>query len=338
MGIKPPVIFFAIPCGDFYEVQADIIRNVCAAAGIISDIIEDDPGTKGLWDKITHRIDAADYVIADITSKSPNIVVELGYAIARKPIQRIAVLIADYVPIPSDLGGLIVQKYSSLRLFQQKLIDWIIASIPFINKEQFDSLKSERLEFTEDFRDQDIFLRRWTTPPNCSYLFTPEGLRFSWAHFPILSHTLAILKDCEFEFDARIEQGNMGWVIKGTTPPKLPMPTFCIMFNLGMQGRLVPHIWTAELPVENTHYHVYESEGVNVVLDKSKDGWFSILTRVQGDVVEVLNKDKLLFSADFSGKPYTEAYSSVTQKMGQIGFRCHPGEIATVRRVRVREI
>lgn len=338
MGIKPLVVFFAIPCGDFYDMQVDIIRSVSDAAGIVPDIIEDDPGTKGLWDKITQRIDAADYFIADITSKSPNIVVELGYAIARKPIQRIAVLIADYVPIPSDLGGLIVQKYSSLRTFQQKLIDWMIASIPFINKENFGALKSERVEFAEDFQNQDLFLRRWTTPPRCSYLLTPEGLKFSWAHFPILIHTLAILKNCEFEFDARIEEGNIGWAVKGTTPPNSPIPTFLVMFNLGTQGRLVPHVWTAALPVENTHYHVYESEGVQVDLDKSKDGWFTILTHVKGDVIDVFNKKKLLFRADFSVNPYAEAYSSISQKMGQVGFRCYPGEIATVRRVRIREI
>lgn len=332
------VVFFAIPCGGYYTIQADTIPRVCEAAGIVHDIIEDDPSTEGLWDKITQRIDAADYFVADVSSISPNIVVELGYAIARKPIGRIAVFIANNVHIPSDLGGLLVQKYASLSDFQRKLIDWLAYSVPLVNLEEFTGLEPPIIGFSEDFKDQDLFLRRWITPPHCQYLLTGEGLRFSWAHMPILTDTLAILGDCEFEFDARIDQGRIGWAVKGTKTPNTPIPTFLIMFNLNTSGVLFPHVWTAADPQQGTDYHVYQSESVNARIQRSEDGWFTILTRVRGDTVEILNADRVLFSADFSQEPYAAAYSSIPEKMGQVGFRCHPGEIATVSRVRVREI
>jgi hypothetical protein len=338
MDARKPVVFFAIPCGGYYTIQADTIRRVCDVARIFPDIIEDDPSTEGLWDKITQRIDAADYFVADVSSKSPNIVVELGYAIARKPIGRIAVFIASNVPIPSDLGGLLVQKYASLSDFQRKLIDWLTCSVPLVNPEEFARLESPIIDFSEDFKDQDVFMRRWITPPHCSYLLTHEGLRFSWAHMPILTNTLAILGDCEFEFDARIDQRRIGWAVKGTKPYDIPTPIFLIMFNLNTKGVLLPHIWTAADPQPQKDYHPYQSEAVSANIQKSEDGWFTILTRVRGDTVEILNADRVLFSADFSQEPYAAAYSSIPEKMGQVGFRCHPGEIATVSRVRVKEI
>jgi len=338
MSAKPVVIFFAIPCGEFYSVQADIIRRVCRSVGITADIVEDDPSTKGLWDKITGRIDAADYFVADITSRSRNIVVELGYAIARKPIERMAVLIADNMPVPSDLGGLIVQKYSSLRSFQERLAGWISCSVPLVDSYRIAGLARDPAGFQEDFQNQDAFLKRWYTPPWCSYLFTAEGLKFSGASIPILTNTLAILGDCEFEFTARIDEKTIGWVVKGTTPPDLPVPAFFVMFNLSQEGQLLPHIWTIKDLQEGTGYHVYSDQAVKVEITKSEDNWFTLMTRVRGDMVEILNDDNVIFEADFSKPPYAEAYGSVSGKMGQVGFRCHPGEVATVRRVRVREI
>jgi len=338
MSAKSVVIFFAIPCGEFYSVQADIIRRVCRIAGITADIVEDDPSTKGLWDKITSRIDAADYFVADITSQSQNIVVELGYAIARKPIERIAVLIADYKMVPSDLGGLIVQKYSSLGTFQERLASWISCSVPRVRTRRIQGLTRDLADFQEDFQNQDAFLKRWYTPPWCSYLFTAEGLKFSGASIPILTTTLAILGDCEFKFTARIDKKTIGWVVKGTTPPDLPVPAFFVMFNLSQEGHLLPHIWTIKDLQEGTGYHVYNDQAVKVGITKSEDGWFTLMTRVRGDVVEILNSDSVIFETDFSKPPYAEAYDSVAPKMGQVGFRCHPGEVATVRRVGVRGI
>jgi hypothetical protein len=73
VGSRKPMVFVAVPCGDFYSVQTDIIREVRSAAGVDCYIAEDSPDTKGLWDSISAQIDGADVFIADISSASPNI-------------------------------------------------------------------------------------------------------------------------------------------------------------------------------------------------------------------------------------------------------------------------
>ncbi len=68
-----PKAFVAIPCGDFYSVQAESIRSTIGEAGVRLYIAEDDASTKGLWEGIQHEIDDSDLFLADISSRSPNI-------------------------------------------------------------------------------------------------------------------------------------------------------------------------------------------------------------------------------------------------------------------------
>jgi len=330
--------FVAIPCGDFYSVQAQSCRRIIEEAGIESYIAEDDPSTKGLWESIQHEIDDSDLFIADISSRSPNILLEVGYAIARKPRGRIGVFIAESIETPSDLRWLIVQVYSSLASFREKLSAWIRDTIPVYAPAAPTSLEVEGTVFEEDFLNKDLFHRRWSTPPGCSYIFTAEGLRFSNAHFPILTNPLEILHDCEFEFDARIDQAQVGWAVLGTKGHLDILPTFCVMFTLASDNSLTPYIWSANNVAPRTHYHVYRDQAIRFPVARSEDGWMRILTRVRGSYIEVANGDQLIFTADFSQPPYAEVFSSVPRKGGQVGFRCYPGEEATVRRVRVRQL
>lgn len=333
-----PKAFVAIPCGDFYSVQAESIRNIIGEAGVQPYVAEDDASTKGLWESIQHEIDDSDLFLADISSRSPNILLEVGYAMARKPKGRIGVFIAESIEIPSDLRWLVVQVYSSLPSFREKLMAWIYEAIPTHTHALSMPLEVEEAIFEEDFLNKDLFHRRWSTPPGCSYLFTAEGLRFSNAHFPILTSPLDILHDCEFEFDARIEQTQVGWAVLGTKDYSDILPTFCIMFTLASDDTLTPHIWSASSVDPISHYHVFRDQAIHATITRSKDGWMRILTRVRGSYIEVENGSQLIFAADFSQPPYAEVFSSVAHKGGQIGFRCFPSEEATVRRVRVRQL
>lgn len=73
-------VFFAIPCGSFFAKQKEIIDNICQQADIDPIIIEDHSDTTELWQRIKTSISDSEYVIADISSPSKNVVVELGYA------------------------------------------------------------------------------------------------------------------------------------------------------------------------------------------------------------------------------------------------------------------
>jgi len=333
---RRPKAFVAIPCGDFYSIQAEIIQSILEAAGVQPYVAEDDPSTKGLWESIQEAIDDSDLFIADISSRSPNILLEVGYAIGRKPKGRISVFIAESIEVPSDLRWLILQVYSSLPSFREKLLAWLRDATPVHPFSVSIAHKNEGDIFTEDFFSKDLFHRRWSTPPGCSYLFTAEGLRFSNAHFPILTSPLDILGDCEFEFDGHIEQAQIGWAVLGTKGYLDILPTFCVMFTLGSDDTLTPHIWSATRVDPETHYHVFKNQAIHAAINRSKDGWIKILTRVRGSRIEVENESHLLFSADFAQPPYAEIFNSIARKGGQVGFRCYPGEEATVRRVRVR--
>jgi hypothetical protein len=240
------------------------------------------------------------------------------------------------VGVPVDLQGFVLQKYSSLSDFQNKLIRWMCESIPLLEPKRFKKLHIKQATFEDDFMDKEIFRKLWSCPPGSSYITTSEGLRFSYTHFPILTTTLALLRDYEFEFSARIDQGRIGWVVKGTQPPGHFLPAFCIMFNLNEKGDLRPHIWNHRLPDPINQYRIFPETRVKI---KKKDSWFTLITRVRSDTIEIEDNKKIIFASDFSKEPYASIYNDFPHpKEGQVGFRCHPEEEATVKYVKVREL
>jgi hypothetical protein len=337
MPPRKPSIFFAIPCGEFYSVQHEIIQQVTNATGTKAIIIEDHIQTKDLWSTITKQIDSADLFVADVSSGSFNIALELGYALREKLERKVGIFISENRPIQSDLQGFVRQQYSSLPEFQAKLSTWICHSLelqePKITRI---SNSKKRVLFREDFKSQDFFLRHWSTPPGASFVLTHEGLRFVSGTLPILSTTLGLLHDYEVEFRAKIRQERLGWIVKGTKTHDHFMPGFCVMLQVDGVSKLTPHIWN-ELQLDpKSHYHIYPSKPIS--LQKDRNDWFTIRTRVRGDHIAVVQKEKILFKADFNKGVYAEHYTSYSHKEGQIGFRCHPGEEAVINYVEVREL
>lgn len=330
-------VFFAIPCGDFFSVQNQCIKALCKKAAINPIIIEDHTNSAGLWERITRTIDSADYFVADISSKSPNVILELGYAIREKKSKYIAVFIADNVPVPVDLQGFTLQKYTSIRDFQNKLIKWIVDNIPFVNATRLNGLNTRELEFYDDFKDFDRFLKLWSFPPESSFQLTHEGLRFSNAHFPIMTTHLALLRNYEFEFKARIVSQYLGWIVKGTRRFEKYLPEFCVMFNINENGELRPHIFNSNMVVIDPpiHYHGFDMKKVK--LRFSKESWFTLVTRIIDDTITVFNDDEMIFNENFNEDPYREVYQ-FPNKQGEVGFRCYPGEQGIINYMRVREL
>ncbi len=326
-------IFFAIPCGEFYRIQTKIIRSVCNALGIEAIIIEDDTSTKDLWKKITDAIDEADYFIADIISDSKNIPLELGYVIREKKIKYYGIFTPRSIPVPSDLRGFTVQMYSGFKDFQNKLLKWIYDNVD-------DSLRKIQVPVTEyseheTFQDIDKFIRLWSTSPQGSFRLTAEGLRFTNAHFPIMTNYLGILNNYEFEFKAKIIRGAVGWVVKGTKPFDSFIPPFFLMFNINLRNEFSPHIFNINKPIQYETYHRFDVIPVNTNI--TVDSWFKVLTRVENDIIKISINEKQIFSGDFSKEPYNEYYN-FENKQGDIGFRCHPSEEAVINHFKLKEI
>ncbi len=327
-------IFFAIPCGEYYGEQAKIIRRICGRARIKPIIIEHDVKTSELWNTIIDQIEQADYFVADVSSLRPNIVLELGYALKAKHESHVAFLISRNVDAPSDLIGKKRLEYSGFSDFQSQLIEWLVKVVG-VNRRVYTDFNRDTLHFHDEFQDFDRFLRLWSFPPGCDFSLTSEGLRFTNAHMPILSKTLGILSDFEFTFTGRVGRDALGWVIKGTPDLSSYYPQFCIMFNTNLR-ELRAHILNVNQIHPQSLYQPFTPQPVN--LQVSREGWFTITTRGEGDVVTILNEGRVIFRANFATEtPYSSFYN-FRRKLGEIGFRCHPGEEAIIRQVEVREL
>lgn len=332
-------IFFAIPCGEFYKIQTSIITDICTALNIEAIIIENNTITDFLWKKITDGIDHSDYFVADISSKSPNIILELGYALREKKHRFSGIFISGSIEPPIDLQGLVLHKYISFRDLKEKLIQWIRDNV-LIDAKVLTNYKINHLSLPkEDFSSVDRFLRLWSAPGG-SFSFTHEGLTVTNAHFPIMTNYLASLNNYEFEFKTKIVNGAVGWAVKGTKRYASVVPEFCIMFNIKLDdNKLTPHIFNINKYVQaGGGYKVFDEKAKEVRLKKSKEGWFNIKTIVKGDIITILNDKEIIFKDDFSKEPYKEYYN-FPDRQGEVGFRCYQGiEEAVIQYFNIKEI
>jgi hypothetical protein len=332
-------VFFAIPCGGFYDLQADAIRRVSNTLALECVVAEDDVRTKELWRQITTDIDRCDLFVADITSDSKNIAFELGYALARKSPERVGIFIANAAGDPSDLRGFLLQKYASLNDFESRLRAWLSAAVGQPSSSASARSPAQRVAYEEDFRDLDRFLRLWSVPPGVAFHLVGDGLKIGDAHWPVLTKQLGLVRDCEVEFKARIDRQQIGWTVMGTQRVQDVLPTFCVMFALRSDGRLVPHLLSAAMPgpQENGGYYRYDARSKQIVLKMDQQGWFSMTTRISGSRVRLVHRGRVVFDADLSRPPFRDVYRSIPTKQGNVGFRCFPGEEATIARLVVRE-
>src|SRR5581483_7461592 len=124
-----PTIFFAIPCGGFYDKQREIIDSVCNEADVHSNIVEDNDQSKPLWSKIVEGIEESDFFVADISVPRPNIILELGYALRAKPQSRVAIFISKSTDLPSDLKGQHYHEFTGFSGFYRELQEWMVKNV-----------------------------------------------------------------------------------------------------------------------------------------------------------------------------------------------------------------
>jgi hypothetical protein len=153
----------------------------------------------------------------------------------------------------------------------------------------------------------------------------------------MLTTTLAILKDCKLTFRAEIESTRIGWVVQGTKFPYKFYPEFCVMFNLDEEGIITPHVLNMEQPHPTTLYRVFSNQSKKIERFV-KNNWFDIATLVRGSNIEITYNNATVFSADFAKEPYDQYYNIKGNKGGQVGFRCHPDEEATINHIQIDEI
>lgn len=123
-----PFAFVLMP---FEEAFADIyklgIQAVAHECGVVAERVDEQTFSETILERIYRQIDAADFVIADMTGRNPNVFYEVGYAHARG---KLCTLLTQSVEdIPFDLrhhrhivyGGSI----QTLKAKLQREIEWL---------------------------------------------------------------------------------------------------------------------------------------------------------------------------------------------------------------------
>ncbi len=337
-----PTVFFAIPCGEFYGPRRKVIEEVSRQVGIDPIIEERFLETEELWRGITEKIDDSDFFVADVSCQRQNVAIELGYALARKRLKKVGIFTSSVSPIPSDATVFKCPEYSSLTDFRNKLREWLASALGVARICDNDGGSQSHPAFSEDFMNQDWFLRRWFAPSGSSWHLSHEGLRFTGAHFPIQTMTLGLLKNYEFEFKARIDKGCIGWTVQTTMQPGKLLPSFCVLFQMDSQGTLTPYIWNEKYPNNGVGYEPFETARTSYSISRP-DGWFTLITRMKGELIEIERNGNKIFSRNLTEEPFSKL-NEFQKKQGNVGFRCYLDphgrivEEATVSYAVVREL
>lgn len=336
--MRKPRVFYAIPCGAFFSAQRDIIVSETRRHGATPYVDEINNITRPMWSGIARNIRSADYFVADISTRSPNVLLELGYALREKPLDRIAVFEAKSATLLSDLQAFTHAKYDSFRDFHDKLSLWLTSVLPTRARHRANSEIRPRVSFNDEFRDKDALSKWWWIPPSAFISFEGDGLKISnMRGFPLITSHLQLLMDYDFEFQAKILVERIGWVVMATTRTGDVVPTNWIMMNLDCNGRLRPHVgWVDHAGRRVGHNNPLQDNTHNIETGfrASIGSWFTLLTRVRSASIEVLHEGRSLYSFSAEDERYSRFWTGGVRH-GQVGFRCDEGEVAVVNKIQV---
>jgi hypothetical protein len=261
----------------------------------------------------------------------------LGYAFKGKNTDNIAIFVSKNIEVFSDIKGIKYKEYRNYSEFQELLEKWINEKL-YNLKSNYKTTILKIPKFHEEFMDLSKFIRLWNIPPGCQYNLEFDGLHYTDCHMPILSNHLALLENYSFEFKVKILSNAAGWVIKGTKNYNDITPQFCLMFNIGKEGILTPHIFNRTNIHPTYHYHPLSELTINIGNKIDQTIFHHIKTTVNDDSVEIYFDGSLEFSHTFGTNSTEKDLYSFNPKHGQVGFRCHPGEEAIIRDVNIEII
>lgn len=76
--------FVLMPFGkDFDDVYRYGIQETAKQHGVVAERVDEQIYTNSILERIYHQIEIADFIIADMTGKNPNVFYEVGYAHAK---------------------------------------------------------------------------------------------------------------------------------------------------------------------------------------------------------------------------------------------------------------
>lgn len=124
--------FVLMPFGtEFDDVYKLGIKDVATSLDVIAERVDEQSFSETILERIYRQIESADFIIADMTGRNPNVFYEVGYAHAKK--KPVILITKEASDIPFDLKHhrhlIYGDKITDLRGKLKADITWIMAEI-----------------------------------------------------------------------------------------------------------------------------------------------------------------------------------------------------------------
>lgn len=121
-----PQCLLITPLGEDYSKVREAVTQMLMEIGVEPILVENMAPKEQIIEMILRSINRADFIIADLTGKNPNVMYEVGFAQAlKKPL--FLIVQQDSEPLPSDMSGhlFFVYDLSSLEQLQLTIREWV---------------------------------------------------------------------------------------------------------------------------------------------------------------------------------------------------------------------
>ncbi|WP_218146999.1 nucleoside 2-deoxyribosyltransferase [Sphingobium sp. AP50] len=127
MTVKP-FAFVLMPFDDtFDDIYKLGIQAVATECGVVAERVDEQTFSETILERIYRQIDAADFVIADMTGRNPNVFYEVGYAHAHGKLCTLLTQSADDIPFDMKHHRHVIYN-GSIQTLKSKLtaeINWL---------------------------------------------------------------------------------------------------------------------------------------------------------------------------------------------------------------------
>jgi hypothetical protein len=173
---------------DIYKLGIQAVANEC---GVVAERVDEQTYSETILERIYRQIENADFIIADMTGRNPNVFYEVGYAHARDKLCTLLTQSADDIPFDLRHHRHIVYD-GSIQKLKQKLaveIEWLKKQLEKQNNNAFTiELRSvdgnlKKTAYSADAVVEFVFdihnkTKRRSPDIEAIYLYTSAGWRF----------------------------------------------------------------------------------------------------------------------------------------------------------------
>lgn len=132
MAKPKPFAFVLMPFGEkFVDIYRLGIQETARACGVVAERVDEQFYTESMLERIYRQIDSADFIIADMTGRNPNVFYEVGYAHAKEKICTLITQRAEDIPFDLKHHRHLIYDGSitNLKEMLSRDIEWVKAEL-----------------------------------------------------------------------------------------------------------------------------------------------------------------------------------------------------------------